>query len=467
MAVVETTPIGRTHAGGLQRDSLTWLAYLLLGYYGFVIDGIGPVLPNLRTDLDLSYAATGLHSSLFAVGLLVSGVIGDRVINRLGRRVASWSAAIGMAVGVVVLTFGHSLPVTLAGALLAGVLGSLLVVLVPAILSDRHGDRRSAALSEANAISSATGAAAPLLIGLAVLAGLGWRTGFAGPVIVMICVLATAFWRVPFHRDGLPGTARHGRELSGERVSERRVGRSTSRLGPGYRRHWLTLVLVVSVEFCIAYWATDYVGVVGGVQPGLAAGATTVFLLGMVVGRTAAGQLALRLSPRVLFQGSLLVAGLGFACFWATSMAALMFVGLFVTGLGVSTLYPLTLGLALGTSPDATDRAAARATLGSGIAVTVAPLILAGVADHVGIRGASLIVPVLLVAACLSEVVKRRPDASPAVAEDTGPDGEPWPVAPPGEMAVPAPVPATPMATAGAAAGASARAAPPLDPGGG
>ena len=39
------------------RTPSTWLAYLLVGYFMYVQASLGPILPFLREDLSLGYAA--------------------------------------------------------------------------------------------------------------------------------------------------------------------------------------------------------------------------------------------------------------------------------------------------------------------------------------------------------------------------------------------------------------------------
>jgi fucose permease len=77
-------------------------------------------------------------------------------------------------------------------------------------------------------------------------------------------------------------------------------------------------------------------------------------------------------------------------------------VGLFVTGLGVSLHYPLGIARALAASGGRRDQAAARASLGVGLAVGAAPFTLGAVADRVGTHAAFLVVPALLAAAAAS-----------------------------------------------------------------
>ena len=60
-----------------------------------------------------------------------------------------------------------------------------MMIVVQAFLSDHHGSRAVAAISEANAVSSFAAIAGPLAIALAIAIGLGWAAGFAGPALVV------------------------------------------------------------------------------------------------------------------------------------------------------------------------------------------------------------------------------------------------------------------------------------------
>ena len=83
-------------------------------------------------------------------------------------------------------------------------------------------------------------------------------------------------------------------------------------------------------------------------------------------------------------------------------------VGLFLTGLGVASLYPLHLSLAIGTTHNNTLLASARATLASGTAILALPLVLGRLADMVGIRLAYGVVGILLIGIFLIVLVTGR-----------------------------------------------------------
>lgn len=406
-ASTSPTEVAAHPADVFRRDRLTWLAYLMLGYYGYLINGIGPSIPGLRDDLAVGFGVASLHGSLFAVGMILAGLVGDRVVAAVGRRTAFWVAAGGMAVATWVLASARALAITLPAALAMGTIGSLLIILIPAILSDRHGVHRSTAYAEANSISSAAGAVAPLVIGAAIFAGLGWGPGLAVVPTILLLVLVVAFGSTPFPGPVGPiprmatGSAAESptgpSTGSSPRSAEGGVGDRRTTLGAEFRWHWATLVLVVAVEFCMVFWAADYLRTEIGLPPAAAATSVAAFLAAMVVGRAVGGRVALGIAPDRLLVRMLGLTGVGFAVFWSTGLAVPSVVGLGLTGLGVAMLYPLALALTVGSAPGASDLASARSALGSGVAVGLAPLVLGWTADLVGLHLAYLIVPVLLV----------------------------------------------------------------------
>ncbi len=79
--------------GAFVRDPITWTAYGLVGYFAFTRTVLGPIMPFLREEQGLGYAAASLHFSGFALGGVLVGLLGDRVLGRWGRREALWGGA--------------------------------------------------------------------------------------------------------------------------------------------------------------------------------------------------------------------------------------------------------------------------------------------------------------------------------------------------------------------------------------
>lgn len=388
------------------RDRFTWLAYLMLALYGYFLNILGPVTPFLKEEMALSYTVSSLHFTAFAAGILGAGLGGHLVIRRIGARRALWLGAFGLSAGALALIAGRSAPLTIGASFCMGLVGSLVLAIVPAALSGQHGEMRSVALLEANVISSLVSAAAPLLVGWTARLPGGWRLALGAVALAPLAMLA-GFGRAA------PARPAHDVDAPADR-----------RPLPGlYWVYWLGVTLAVSVEFCLIFWSADYLETELGVARVNAAQAVSLFLGGMIAGRLAGSYLVQRLALRRVVWASLAVAGAGFALFWTANTAAAGRVGLFLTGVGVSELYPLLLSLAIGAAPGDPIQAGARATLASGTAILVLPLVLGRLADLAGIRPAYGVVVVLLagIALILAATRRRRPApdtlAAPRVAE--------------------------------------------------
>jgi hypothetical protein len=379
------------------RSRATLILYAALGCLGYLLNGLGAILPELRDELALSRVEVALYPSGFALGLLAVGSFGDRLAHLLGRRALPAALAV-LAGGALLLAVGHRAP-SGAGALLLGLGGAGLVQLVPAGLRAEHGQHAAVAIGEANAVSSTASVLAPLLVGAAIAAGLGWRAGYlVVPLAGIVAVGAVALRAVP---TGGP----RGDRGAGEPRPDRRAPRR-------FTGRWVDVLLAVSVEFCLVFWAADALRTQHGLAPGPAAAAAGLLLLGMATGR-AASAAALRLLP-VAARLVALVAGVavtGFALLWAVGDPAVAAAGLFLAGLGIALLYPVALAEALAAWPANPTRAAARCALASGIAIGAAPLLLGALADRVGLRAALLLVPALLgaiMARCATRLAAAR-----------------------------------------------------------
>src|SRR6185295_20414455 len=145
------------------RDRFTWLAYLSLAFYAYFLNVLGPITPFVKEELRLSYTISSLHFTAFAVGILLIGLGGHLLVQRFGRWRSLWIGMIGMSLSALFLLTGRIPVITIGATFLMGLVGSLILTIVPAALSDQHGDLRAVALSEANMLSSVVATAAPLM----------------------------------------------------------------------------------------------------------------------------------------------------------------------------------------------------------------------------------------------------------------------------------------------------------------
>jgi fucose permease len=367
----------------MRRSRATLTLYAAFGCLGYLLNGLGVVLPELRGELGLSRVEVALYPSTFAIGLVGAGVAGDRIARALGQR-ALPAALAAAGAGALLLASGVDRVLSGAGALLLGAGCAGLVQLAPASLRIEHGQRAALAIGEANATASATSVLAPLLVGATLRAGIGWRPGYLALPLVALAVLLASL------RRGRPGTGAAG---------EARADRPSQPASRAFLGRWLDVLLVVSVEFCLVFWAADYLHSERGFSADGAATGAALFLLGMAAGRAAIMPVTRLLPlPARLLAAAAGLAGAGFALLWTVDQALVAAAGLLLAGLGVALLYPVALAEAMAAWPGDPQRAAARCALASGLAIGAAPLLLGALADAVGLRAAFLLTPLLLLA---------------------------------------------------------------------
>jgi len=155
------------------------------------------------------------------------------------------------------------------------------------------------------------------------------------------------------------------------------------------------------VEFCLVYFGAEHLDGTG-LSTGAAATAVSAFYVGILAGRIAGAGLT-RVPGRsaVLLWASLALTAAGFVPFWLGAQPLVAIAGLFVCGVGVANLYPLSLALALAVAPGRTDAANALTQLLGGVLVIAAPYLLGSLADRLGLRSAFAVEPVLIALSAL------------------------------------------------------------------
>ena len=393
----------------MRRSAFTWLLYAAFACMAFLLNGLGAVLAPLQTELHVSRGDIAFYPSAFAAGLVVIGLFGGGFVARIGRSNALRLSIAGLVVGGVLFALPGRVP-TLAGDALIGLGAALMIQLVPPLLAALHPGSATAAVGEVNSFASAASVIAPLLVAAGIAAGLGWRAGYLGLSVLVLAAVA-----MPLFRATLP--APPGRTV-------RAGGSEVPLLG-----RWIDLVLSVSVEFCMVFWAASAMADWHGASAAQAPALASLFLVGMAVVRGLAAPITRRLpDTRALLLACAALAAFGFAVFWAAPPVAIAAAGLVVTGMGVALLYPTTVSRVVAAWPHAPDQASARAALGSGVAIGAAPFVLGRLSDAVGLRAAYLIVPALLALLVLRavqplhELDHREPE--PARAEGADEHGE-------------------------------------------
>ena len=367
-----------------RRDTYTWLAYFMLGFFAYLQGLLGPIMPFIREELELNYTVAGFHFSAFAIGMSLTGFTGSWAIEQWGRTRLFWGGGLGMALASIGITVAQTPLLTILCAFLMGWLGSFLLIVIQATLSDHHENNRAIALTESNIFASIFATFAPAMIGVGIALTIGWQ--FA--VMIMVIVWIASY--LTYRSTQIP----NGKKQKKKKEAEPPVPRA-------FWAYWMVIFLVTCCEWCVIFWGADFLQGTVGLPKETAATTMTIFFFAMIIGRVIGSYITRFVPSRVLLLFSILIVIMGFIPFWLAQETTSNIVGLFITGIGVANMFPMGLATASAIAADSPNFASARISMAAGTAIFLAPQILAGLADQIGIQWAFGIVLVLAVIALL------------------------------------------------------------------
>jgi hypothetical protein len=363
-------------------------AYVVQSAFGFLLAALGPCLVVLARDLRRPAAELSWVSAGFGLGLLVVGVLGERLMRMGPWRLHRLSAVL-LGLGGTLLALSVGVEPARTGAILLGLGGAGVALTSPVLLAGPGGTAR---MSWAFGLNSLVGIASGPMMG-AVDAATGHGR------LALLLALPALLWAILRRPEPAAG-AGAGRD---QPAPERR------KLPPGARWRaawwWTAIVLAVSPEFAFVIWGAARLQA-SGLSPSGASAAAAAFPVGMALGRMV-------IVPR--FHGQLPLVPLGVALGVAGSLAcaaplppAAIVVACAVAGLGIAALYPISIGRLVKVPGLDPDRGSSVGATASGVAVLLAPMALGLLAQAIPLRWGFLAAPPLLLGVLALHRLARR-----------------------------------------------------------
>nr|WP_161556685.1 MFS transporter [Micromonospora acroterricola] len=360
------------------RDAPTVLSYAALGCFTFWLYAFGPAVTLLREELGFSYSVLGVYQVFWAGGAALAGATFAWAARRFARGTLLWASALATAIGAGLFTLGSGVLATLIGAVAFGMAGTMLLTVIQAILSDRHGNRRDRALTEANVGAGASAVFAPMVLGALAATVLGWRATFGLPAVVLVLLY------LRYRRQPLPERPQHHTEEQRGRLP---------------LACWLFAILTAvssAIEFSLVFFGPQMLINLGW-SAAAASTAMSSNLAGILAGRLLGAGLTRRAGrTATLLYASLALTFASIVVFWVTGQPVVAVVALFLSGVGIANLYPLALALTLEAADGQEDHANARSQVVLGVLAAVFPFLLGSLADQYGLTAGFALEPVLI-----------------------------------------------------------------------
>ncbi len=326
----------------------------------------GALLPVIMDAFAAGPVEVGTMLAVQPVTYLIAVVASARAIGRIG---LAWVLA--ASVGILALGIGAFGLVShwVAGAvalLVAGLGLGLLEVAGNAFLVLASGPRPTNILNLAHLFFGLGALAAPALATRAVAAGYSWRLQFliAGAFMALIAVA----WRlvvVPEPRPAAPSG--HGPPRGPTRLLAVLLG------------------VYVGVETGIGSWLTEYMTAARGLPLAQAGTCLALYWLGLAVGRLVLGILPQRVREERLLLGLATFATVALVAGLAASDPGGARLGLALTGLGFSGIFPAAIALGGRYDPEATARMTRTLIGGAAVGNITIPWTMAVIVGRAGV----------------------------------------------------------------------------------
>lgn len=369
-----------------KRDRLTKITYAQIAAMSWFIFGLGPALVLLRDDFGVTRTVIAFHSVASSIGSILAGLTSTLLIHKFGRGNLIRGGAIGMVIGLLLFTGGQSIGFTLLGIFICGYSGILIIQCNSAFLNVHHGKTAPSVLSEVNALGATVGFLSPIILGLGIAVGFGWRIGFGSCVIAFIAVEVVRGRNTNAFGSPKDENSAHEHDKPGA-------------LPKLFWSAWLALACTTAIEASVLTWGSELLKTQSGLQTSTATAAVGTIVLGIGIGRFVAARLMQTRDVEKLYRQSLFISLICFLFMWQGRNSIVQLTALGLMGLIMSVHFPLGFTRLMRASVGRPDKASALSSIGSGSAAGFVPFIVGATADATGILFAFAIPAIFLIAA--------------------------------------------------------------------
>lgn len=306
--------------------AIIYMAFISLGLPDSLLGSAWPVM-RLELGAPISYA--GIISMIIAIGTIISSLLSNRLIHRLGPGLVT-AISVGMTAAAL---FGFSISNSFVLLCLwavpyglgAGAVDAALNNYVAIHYSSRH-------MSWLHAFWGVGVTISPYIMSSCLTGGLGWQAGYRTVSIMQVVLTVILFAALPLWNRSV-------NESNESEESSSDVPLSKAVKIPGVPFVMLAFFGFCALEVTAGLWASSYLVGARGVDAETAAQFTALFYIGETVGRVANGFITDRFGDRNMIRVGVTLMFVGIAMV-LVPINEVALIGLVIVGLGAAPVYP-------------------------------------------------------------------------------------------------------------------------------
>lgn len=339
-------------SGAMRHISLPTLLlpiiYLAFISLGLPDSALGSAWPSMYGVLGAQLSWVGFVTAIISAGTIVSSILSNRLVHRLGTGLVVVLSVALTAVGLVgfslCTSFWQLCLLALPYGLGAGAIDAALNSYVAIHYAARH-------MSWLHCMWGVGASGGPLIISQCLSATASWSLGFRVIGLIQVAILVVLTLSLPLWGTGASkgaSTSEDGASdgnATTDATGEGGYSIETLPLGrllalPGVKQVLVCFFCYCALEGTCGIWAASYCTLARGVTAEVAAGWASLFYMGITAGRALSGLLTLRLSDRNMIRLGQVVSLIGIALLFLPLGNAALLAGLVIVGLGCAPIYP-------------------------------------------------------------------------------------------------------------------------------
>jgi len=381
-----------------------------LGFIGYLFIGTAVILiPTVMPSITQEFLATGL--TLAAIGLIfpareVGGLLGNLLAGMgsdvIGRRRLVWLSALLLATALVLAALAKLWLLFVIAFVLVSAAQASLSTGINAMIADANREARARALNTLHGIYGVGAALSPLVIGYLLDQGLPWRWALGGVGLIWLLYSMAVY-------------------LSSRTTVEDEQSRKTQKLDLRMLRDgpFLALFLIAFIYNGVAWsllgWVAIFMQQSAGFSTFLSVSMISVFYVALTIGRFLCAAYAERLG----YARILLVLAWGITVTYPLVVLGnplWVVIGVFLTGLSLSGLFPMALAYGSRLYPEQTGTITGTLSIAMTLGSMAPPLWTAVIADQWSFQAALgfnylLVLPLIFIARYLGKSAGQTMDA--------------------------------------------------------
>jgi MFS transporter, FHS family, glucose/mannose:H+ symporter len=392
-----------------------WSVDGALGLAGYLFIGTAAVLlPSVMPSITAEFAATGLTLAVIglifpagAVGSILGNVLAGAGSDWFGRRRLVWLAALLLAASLALTATATLWLLFVAGFVVVSAAQGALSTGINALVADANRGARARALNTLHGVYGAGAAVSPLVIGYLLERGVQWRWALGGTALIWLVYAVVAHQLFRGAGSGAQGAGGPQRDLG------------MLRSGP-----FLALFVIAFAYNGIAVSLLGWIAVMmeqaGGFSIFFSVSMIAIFYVALTIGRF----LCAAYTERIGYAQTLFVLAVGITLTYPLVVfdihSPLVVVGVFLTGLSLSGLFPTVLAYGIRRYPQQAGAVSGTLSVALTVGSMLPPLWTGVIASVWSFQGALAInfllaPPLILLALYLRRAEHRLAGSQPAL----------------------------------------------------